>query len=186
MQSRIYTHISYLPLLFLFLKTEAQHRIELQKDLSILLPTKFALLHPNKTDDQHSQKAAPLATYEHLEEHRTKWVFTLQNSPWREKDIQIMQSFLRANIEALYEGKVKWLQQRTQSIQGRDAVYTSFIGSRKPESTLYAQKASQDYHMLLSIVMEKKQLLIHFSCPARYYKKWQQDIKGAISSLRIP
>ena len=187
MLTRIRIRISFFLLLFSCLQATAQDRIKLEEGLSILLPPEFSPLSPDEINKQHSQKTYPLAVYEHIQDRRTQWTFTLRPSLWQEKDTQLMKNFLRANIEALYEGKVSWLQQQTQSIDGRAAVCISFIGSRRPEATvLHREKTSRDYHMLLSMVLGRKQLLVHFSCPAGQYKHWQQKIKDVVNSLRIP
>ena len=177
----------YLLLLCCYLPAVAQNRIELLEGLSILLPSEFMPLSATEIKDRYDQNTPPLAVYVHPQDQRTQWVFTLSATRWRAEDTKIMQDFLYANIENLYEGKVSWLKKQIQNLRGRKAVHISFIGRRSAEkNAIYPRSTESDFHTLLAVVLGDKQLLVHFSCPARYYQQWEEDVEGAISTIRIP
>lgn len=165
----------------------AQSRIELQKDLSMLMPPGFVPLTEVEINEYYTQTNPPLAVYTYEEQARTQWVFRLKPSPWHKKDTMLMQQFLRANIEALYEGEITWLQNELRQINEHPAAYVAFMSPQKSHpNALYAHSAERNYHVLLNLMLSPAQLLVHFSCPAKESARWEPIVAEAIASLSTP
>ena len=91
---------------------------------------------------------------------------------------------MHANIEALYESKVKWIDQRIYEIQGQKALMMSFI-SKLPASSALSSNKQQSYHSLLSFIRNNQQITLHFRCPISRYPEWVDQVAYSIKTLRI-
>ena len=164
-------------------QAQAPKKVELTAGLSIFVP--YGLHRLNKTDIQskYPQPTPPLAVYEDQEGY-ISWIFTLKPTHWRPQDARLMQNFLRANIESLYERNVKWIEEGFKPIKGQEAVYMRFIGTHRSKQAIRS-KTKRSYHAILSLILKEQQLILHFTCPASSYPQWEEQITQSIESLDL-
>ena len=178
-------HLLTLALLYTYASLCAQPpvEVELKELLSISLPYGFVDISTSEIAERYPQPHPPIAVYEDLES-LSSWTFTSKASIWRPQDVKLLEQFMRAKIEALYESKVKWLEQHIYETQGQKALMMSFI-SRSPASSSLSSNGQQSYHSLLSFIRNNQQITLHFRCPINRYPEWVDQVAYSIKTLQI-
>jgi len=162
-----------------YLKTKVNDNITLS------LPEGFRLLEKSEIDRKYVAAKAPLAAFTDAMSGKVDIGVNVAFSQWNPEDLDIMKSFYKSNIMGLYD-EVRFISEEIIEIDDEKYAVFEFISTVKDEEgTSFNQSATSMYTRIHYGIINRKTLLLNFSCPASQQNTWAPVAKYVLQSVKI-
>ena len=152
--------------------------------ITVSLPIDFFEVPETELASKYISYRNPIAAYTDIS---TKIDFVVNNSvaKWRPSDIELMKSFYKTNIAALYD-KVDFIAEKTEEINKRDFVVFEFISTILPDENSFRNEPPVvRYNYLQYVIVKGDIFLFNFNAPVSLKDQWYYTVHEMMHSIKI-
>jgi len=178
---------SALVTLFVFMGFQQMKYIKtkVSDSITLSLPEGFRLLEKSEIDRKFVAAKAPLAAYTDNMSGTVDIGVNVAFSQWNPGDLEIMRSFYKSNIMGLYD-EVRFITEDVVEVDGVKYAVFEFVSVVKDEEgTSYDQNVTSKYTRIHYGIVNRKTLLLNFTCPASQQNAWAPVAKYVLESVKI-
>lgn len=137
-------------------------RKKFEGKISMAIPETFKQLTDDEMADRSLSSRKPIAMFMDMSQKSELVISTGNNSknPWNDKDLELLQSFSKSNIQALYT-KTTFLTDEIQKIGKQKFAVFEFVSELKEKN----KPAVKKYTYIMYTIRKKQVYVFNFSCP---------------------
>ena len=156
--------------------------INVDKILSIKVPDNFVPLSDNQIADKMIASRKPLMAYSNPSGSTdiTVAVGNSSKNPWKDKDLELMAKFQKANIMQLFTN-VTMIQEKMVKVKGQPFALFEFVSEVREKGKSPLRK----YHHLRYTIRKGNILIISFICPESERGLQEETAKEVMESVRF-
>ncbi len=173
--------------IFIFMGFQQMKYIKTKVNDSITLsiPEGFHILEKSEIDRKYVAAKAPLAAFTDNTSGMVDIGVNVAFSQWDPEDLEIMKSFYKSNIMGLYD-EVSFITEEVIEVDGEKYAVFEFVSVVKDEEgTSFDQTATSKYTRIHYGIINRKTLLLNFTCPASQQTVWAPVAKHVLESVKI-
>lgn len=173
----------------LFLPSAAQsqitlERIKVTKDISMKIPTSFALMEQADINNKYISARMPIAMYTSID-RQVDLGINENSSTWTANDLEILKDFYKANILNLFT-EVQFIQQNIKDVGERSFVVYEFVSKiTDDENAIGETQTISKYTYIMYTLRNNKVLIFNFTCPSKLKSQWESAAAEMMESVRI-
>jgi hypothetical protein len=164
-----------------------QHKLiktKINDRIIVYLPEEFFVVPETEIASKYISYRDPLAVYTDMST-RVDFAVNKSMTRWRSSDIELMQSFYKANIPTLFD-KFELIREEIETINKRQYVVFEFISTLLPnENSIRNDPPEVKYNYIQYTIVKGETLLFNFNAPARQKDKWQSAASEIMHSIKI-
>lgn len=160
-------------------------KTKINDDITLSIPEGFHLLEKADIDRKYVAAKAPLAAFTDDMSGTVDIGVNVAFSQWNPEDLEIMRSFYKSNIMGLYD-EVRFITEEVIEVDGEKYAVFEFVSVVKDEEgTSLDAGATSKYTRIHYGIVNRKTLLLNFSCPASVQSTWAPVAKNVLESVKI-
>lgn len=159
-------------------------KTKINDQITVSIPVDFFIVPEEELVSKSISYRNPIAVYTDIS---TKIDFVVNNSiaKWRPSDIELMQSFYKTNISALYD-KVEFITEKIEVINKRNYIVFEFISTILPnENTIRTEAPVVRYNYLQYVIVKGEIFLFNFSSPVSVKDQWKNLAYEMMHTIKI-
>lgn len=179
-------YIAFLGVLFLAGVAFAQpklKKVQITKELSVLLPQDFTPLPDDGIARKYPASTKPLAVYT-SPNGQVDFSVTQKPSQFREKDMDMLREFYKANLLETFT-KVDFIRQEVTQIKDKDFIVFEFVSSVEDERGTTNLAPMQKYSIVQYTITGNQLMIFTLHVPFMMKNDWQQPAREIMSSINI-
>lgn len=162
----------------------ALKRTEINKDITIMVPSEFLPMGPQDIRNKFISYREPLAGFT-SEDRSTDLVINVSKTPWSNQDMGLLKDFYENNIRNLFD-EVEFHRNDTTEINGRPYAVFEFTSTVKGDpNSLRNQAPVHDYRYVMYTVEDFEVYVFTFYCPARLKERWRATAEQIMSNIKF-
>ena len=170
------------------------NKIKIADFVQVSIPEGFTEMPPELYSRKYNAYRPPIAIYTSedqnadfgVNESVNRSLKAFARSDWNAKDLEMIKGIYKASIAGMHS-EVTFIQDKVESINGRNYAILEFVGAVKDEdkAITFNNKPVRQYSYLMYTVKEGRILIFNFNCPVQIQNQWQDIAKQIMSSVSI-
>lgn len=153
-------------------------------NISMLMPEEFRPMTDDEIASKYFTTKRPMALFTNL--NQTVDIGLNQAvTKWEPNDLEIMMSFQKSNIYALYD-EINMISEGIKEVNKKRFGYFEFESVVKPEEGSFLQKgAISKYTYIQYVLVDGQSLVFNFTCPSQLRQQWSDIAVEIMNNITI-
>jgi hypothetical protein len=160
-------------------------KTRITKDITVSLPADFTPMSDDDMAKKYYTYRKPTAMYTN-QDRVIDFGLNQTATPWRQQDLPMLKDVYKESIRTMYT-KVDFMQDSIVTLNKRNFIVFEFLSEVVDDDPASLRKGSvvRQYSYLQYTIKDNKVLIFNFTCPAQFYKKWQETARKIMESIKV-